>query len=186
VAKKLELTGQKFGRLLVLYEAKKPDGWRCSAWFCQCNCGNQKIIRGATLQNGTSKSCGCLRIKNNLLDKQRRKQKFNRAAAALGFTRQEFQYLKGRFAGQKWEAKRRKIPFLLTWDEWITIWLASGHLFERGPHSNEYVMARFGDKGPYAVGNVKIITAAQNLSEGNKGKIPWQHKRSMRKAVSCV
>jgi len=31
-------------------------------------------------------------------------------------------------------------------------------------------MARFGDKGPYAIGNVKIISTSNNNSEGAKGR----------------
>jgi len=31
-------------------------------------------------------------------------------------------------------------------------------------------MARFGDVGPYSVGNVKIITASENCREANLGR----------------
>ncbi len=69
-----------------------------------------------------------------------------------------------------WQQKRdarvkRGIEFLLTYDEWLKIWEESGRLHERGTRRGMYVMARFGDKGPYAVGNVKIITHEQNCSE---------------------
>jgi hypothetical protein len=69
-------------------------------------------------------------------------------------------------------AKRRGIPFELTFDEWMTIWDASGRFKERGRLRHEYHMARHGDVGPYAVGNVKIITASQNIKEikGKKGR----------------
>lgn len=63
---------------------------------------------------------------------------------------------------QRRNAKRRGIPFLLTYKQWLRIWQDSGHLHERGPKSHQYVMARLGDVGPYAVGNVKIVTAAEN------------------------
>ena len=62
-------------------------------------------------------------------------------------------------------AKDRGIEFLLTYEEWLKIWIDSGHLHERGPKKGQYVMARFGDKGPYAVGNVKIITCSDNIRE---------------------
>jgi hypothetical protein len=68
-------------------------------------------------------------------------------------------------------ALARGTPFLLTFAEWLFIWQDSGHLWERGHHRGEYVMARFGDKGPYAVGNVEIIPAEQNISDGNTRKI---------------
>ena len=39
-----------------------------SKWLCQCSCGNQKIIDGKTLRNGSSKSCGCRRFAPNFID----------------------------------------------------------------------------------------------------------------------
>lgn len=71
---------------------------------------------------------------------------------------------------QRYNAKKRNIAFNLTFKEWLHIWQVSGHLHERGRHSGQYVMARFGDKGPYAVGNVKIILMNDNMVEANTGR----------------
>ena len=65
-------------------------------------------------------------------------------------------------------AESHCIGFELTFDQWLKIWLDSGHLAERGNHKGQYGMARFEDKGPYAVGNVKIITTEENLRERKK------------------
>ena len=78
--------------------------------------------------------------------------------------------LKIRFSEHKHAAKVRKIEFLLTFEEWLKIWIDSGYLHQRGCHKGEYVMARIADDGPYAVGNVEIITVEENLSRGNFGK----------------
>ena len=69
------------------------------------------------------------------------------------------------YAMQKARAKQRGIPFLLTYDEWLAIWKASGHLHERGRGREKWVMARLGDAGSYSVNNVKIIPFAENSSE---------------------
>jgi hypothetical protein len=74
------------------------------------------------------------------------------------------------FYSQKYSANLRNIDFLLTFDEWYNFWLDSGHLHERGRRRNQYCMARFNDTGPYALGNIKIITNFENVSEGNVGK----------------
>lgn len=67
---------------------------------------------------------------------------------------------KGRYGAHRKNAKRRGIPFLLTFDQWLHIW---GDKLDRcGKHAGQYVMARFGDSGPYAVGNVEIVTVEQN------------------------
>jgi hypothetical protein len=72
-----------------------------------------------------------------------------------------------RFAYEKrrQDAKTRGIPFLLTFEEWWSVWDESGKFAERGQHTGQYVMARHGDLGPYAVGNVRIITCNENVSE---------------------
>jgi hypothetical protein len=66
--KKLDLIGQKYGRLEVI-DFREMDNHGDSKWLCQCDCGTEKVIRGFQLTNGNTKSCGCLRretvIRNN-------------------------------------------------------------------------------------------------------------------------
>lgn len=60
---KNDLTGQRFGRLVVQYQAEdqiRPNGVHRTMWHCLCDCGNEKDIRADGLTGGTSKSCGCL------------------------------------------------------------------------------------------------------------------------------
>lgn len=56
--KKIDLTGQRFGKLTVIQEAGHKNG-RSIAWLCHCDCGNDKIIDGHSLRIGSTKSCGC-------------------------------------------------------------------------------------------------------------------------------
>ena len=56
------LTGQRFGKLQVLYRTYKPATAKSAGgafWKCQCDCGNIAVISGANLINGSAKSCGC-------------------------------------------------------------------------------------------------------------------------------
>jgi 5-methylcytosine-specific restriction endonuclease McrA len=53
-----DLTGQKFGKLVVLYKDEDRQGRVC--WVCKCDCGNLKSIESRHLKNGNTKSCGCL------------------------------------------------------------------------------------------------------------------------------
>jgi hypothetical protein len=77
----------------------------------------------------------------------------------------EFAREKRRYAVQKGDAKRRGIAFLLTFEEWLGIWQESGHINESGSFAGQYCMARYGDKGPYAVGNIRICTIEENHRE---------------------
>lgn len=58
------ITGLKFGRLTVIRRApnNKHGG---SQWLCVCECGQQKIITGGALNNGRTRSCGCLHKEQN-------------------------------------------------------------------------------------------------------------------------
>ena len=58
MAKKIDLTGQRFGKLLVLYEAPKIGDK--IHWMCKCECGNKKEVIGWHLTQGIVSSCGCL------------------------------------------------------------------------------------------------------------------------------
>ena len=48
--KKLELAGQKSGRLLVLYECGRSKEGNV-LWKCRCECGNECVVRGDALKN---------------------------------------------------------------------------------------------------------------------------------------
>ena len=58
--KPIDLTGQYFGYWKVIERFANTEG-RCTKWLCECKCGTRKVVNGATLRNGTSKSCGCMR-----------------------------------------------------------------------------------------------------------------------------
>lgn len=57
--KLIDLTGQRFGRLVVLARATDKQ-YKRPHWICKCDCGNQKIIHGDSLRGGLTQSCGCL------------------------------------------------------------------------------------------------------------------------------
>lgn len=57
--KKIDLTGQRFGRLVVIREYGRKNGH--VAWLCRCDCGVEKVISGNHLRKGAVSSCGCLR-----------------------------------------------------------------------------------------------------------------------------
>lgn len=63
--KRLDLTGQKFGRLEVTALAGMIKGG--SYWACICECGNTLEVRGPDLKNGHTQSCGCYKAEQLLL-----------------------------------------------------------------------------------------------------------------------
>lgn len=61
MAKRIDMVGKRFNRWAVISYAfsKKTKCLTIPMWKCRCSCGTIKVISGATLRNGTSKSCGC-------------------------------------------------------------------------------------------------------------------------------
>lgn len=59
MGKKLDLTGQRFGKLVVIESAESCNGK--TRWRCKCDCGNEKIAYTASLRCGQTKSCGCMK-----------------------------------------------------------------------------------------------------------------------------
>lgn len=61
----IDLTGQRFGRLTAKHIVPKEQlPWKKKerAWLCECDCGNQIIVRQRNLRSARfTKSCGCLR-----------------------------------------------------------------------------------------------------------------------------
>lgn len=54
-----DLTGNRYGELIVVQRCKENNKHNIPQWECKCNCGNTKIINGSDLKSGYYKSCGC-------------------------------------------------------------------------------------------------------------------------------
>ena len=55
--KRLDLTGQRYGKLTVLRPAENCGGR--TAWLCRCDCGRETVARTVYLRSGRRCSCGC-------------------------------------------------------------------------------------------------------------------------------
>ena len=56
--KKIDLTGRRFGRLVVVGEAGRTKRGKIT-WECLCDCGKTTVIIGDNLRSGNTLSCGC-------------------------------------------------------------------------------------------------------------------------------
>ena len=77
--KKLDLTGQRFSKLIVINEGEpriEPSGKKKIRWNCRCDCGNIVLVSTDNLRSGHTTSCGCLVSRTNLAG-----QRFGRLTA---------------------------------------------------------------------------------------------------------
>ena len=57
MAKVINLTGRRFGRLTAIERVASPKAQ--AQWRCVCDCGKETVVRSQDLRNGHTKSCGC-------------------------------------------------------------------------------------------------------------------------------
>ena len=60
---KIDLTGQRYGKLIALYPIYSKDHNKHTVWHCKCDCGNECDIDMGNLRSGKSQSCGCTQSK---------------------------------------------------------------------------------------------------------------------------
>jgi len=83
MAKLVDLTGQKFGKLVVLHRdvcKEKEKNNNTTYWKCKCECGNEISVASGSLKSGNTRSCGCLMTE---LKRQRRTDLTNRRFGKL-------------------------------------------------------------------------------------------------------
>lgn len=61
----IDLTGRRFGRLLVAGYAGRSG--RMHRWSCSCDCGSSCIVGRSNLTTGKASSCGCFRRDHSAL-----------------------------------------------------------------------------------------------------------------------
>ena len=56
-------TGNRYGKLLVLRKAERPEHVKSTSafWVCRCDCGNEIVVMGSNLRTGDALSCGCVK-----------------------------------------------------------------------------------------------------------------------------
>lgn len=63
----IDLTGERFGKLLVVEKDKpyiSPKGKYVTMWKCKCDCGNETTVATQKLRKGHTTSCGCEKHNN--------------------------------------------------------------------------------------------------------------------------
>lgn len=60
--KKIELIGQRFGRLIV--QSYVDQFIKEGRWNCVCDCGKSLVVKSSRLRKGRTRSCGCLGLES--------------------------------------------------------------------------------------------------------------------------
>jgi hypothetical protein len=149
MAKRLQLEGQKFGRLFVLEKVTLSGQAR---FLCQCDCGKQKVVRGASLTYGQTTSCGCLN-----------KERCRLRNTTHGMTRTPEW---NSFCGAKNRCQNRKCQdYLLYGGRGIEFRFSTFEEFYEhiGPRPKGMSLDRINNNGHYEIGNVRWATPQEQV-----------------------
>lgn len=80
--KAVDITGQRYGRLVAVKDVGVRNGHR--AWLLQCDCGNETVATANLVRRGCTQSCGCYR--NEFLALGPNPHRLNRPTSPVKFT----------------------------------------------------------------------------------------------------
>jgi len=153
-----DITGQKFGRLLVIGEAGRAKS-RHVKWLCQCECGKEFEAIGINLRNGSTTSCGCLKNEKTV----ERLTKHNGYHTATYRTwANMIQRCTNKNATAYKHYGGRGITVCAEWKNDFTTFLS---YVSKLPHFNEngYSIDRIDVNGNYEPGNVRWATQSDQV-----------------------
>lgn len=156
------LVGQRFGKLVVIALAEKPDGVKNAHrfWLCKCDCGNTKVVSGSNLGHGTF-GCGCGRTE--------RKAKTHGCASHYEYNRLYHIWLGIKYRCYNSKSKDFKnygLRGIQMCDEWLHDFPAFQAWALSNGYADNLTIDRIDVDGNYCPGNCRWITVAEN----NKNK----------------
>ncbi len=119
-----DLSGKQFGRLVVegiAYRKKWKNGYTRYFWKCKCDCGKELISQSSALIIGRTLSCGCY---NKEL--QRKRLSLAKGVSATNMILNIY----------KQNAKKAKLPFELSRNQFLTITSKNCHYCGSPPMNN--------------------------------------------------
>jgi hypothetical protein len=184
--KRVDLTGQKFGRLTVI-ERNGSKG-RSAAWLCEC--GAVKTVASHNLKQGAVKSCGCL-SKEIAPDRGRKSRIGERSRKHGGFGVK----LYGVWAGMKRRCTNPNTKYysyygrrgITVCDDWSADYAAFRDWALSAGYSIGMSIERIDVNGNYTPDNCKWIPLSeQNANKRWSVKIEYQDKLYTTKELSEI
>lgn len=74
MGKFIDLTGQRFGSLVIIKRADYNDKGGKPVWVCKCDCGNLCYRSGYNLRKNQTNSCGCKELENRKKAKEKSRE----------------------------------------------------------------------------------------------------------------
>jgi len=145
-----DMVGKKFGKLTVVEMSDKQGIYY--RYLCKCDCGNVKVLRGASLRSGLTKSCGCIRSEY-MSNKNYKHGQSHTSAYKCAWSR--VMHMKRKFRLPKWADVEAIRQFYMNKPQGCEV----DHII---PLSGKTV------SGLHVLENLQYLTIAENRSKNNK------------------
>lgn len=158
------LTGQQFGRLIVLKQA--PNIGIHTAWLCQCDCGEKTVVSASNLKIGNTKSCGCFGKELTVSGQRTKKHKGTGTRLYRIWNGMRHRCYNVKQGNYKYYGERG----ISICDEWINDF----GVFQNWAYSHGYqddlTIDRIDPNGPYAPWNCKWSTMKEQRINQRRNK----------------
>jgi hypothetical protein len=156
----IDITGHHYGRLTVI-NISHHDRRGHILWACRCDCGTKAIVRRGDLQQGRTRSCGCL--KRDITRSQSTKHGHAPREGRSG-------------AYRSWAAMRQRCRVNHNYSErGIKVckrWLSFERFFtDMGSRPRGLTLDRINNDGDYKPGNCHWVTRAEQARNQRRTKL---------------